>query len=107
MKWSKVFFNEHFGNADVIPMSVADMDLKAPSSVREKLQERAAYGIYGYELKPESYFTALASWYQDRHNWIIEQNQIESCPTMLNAIAILINQHSNEEDGVIVQSPFF
>jgi len=107
MKWSKMFLADHFGNTDVIPMSVADMDLKAPPPVIAKLQERAVHGIYGYELKSESYFTALESWYQNRHNWTIEQHQMEPSPTMLNAIAILINQHSNEEDGVIVQSPFF
>ncbi len=107
MKWSRTFLAKHFGNADAIPMSVADMDLKVPPSVITKLQKRVAHGIFGYESKPGSYFTALESWYRNRHKWIIEQHQIEPCPSILNAIAILINQHSNEGDGVIVQSPFF
>ena len=55
MKWSKAFLAEHFGNEEAIPMSVADMDLKAPPSVIEQLQERLTHGIFGYEYKPESY----------------------------------------------------
>jgi cystathionine beta-lyase len=107
MKWSKAFLAEHFGNEEAIPMSVADMDLKAPLSVTEQLHKRAAHGIFGYENKPESYFTALESWYQNRHGWKINRQQIEPCPSILNAISILINQHSNEWDGVILQSPVF
>ena len=107
MKWSKAFLAEHFGNEEAIPMSVADMDLQAPPSVIEHLQKRAAHGIYGYEYKPESYFTALESWHQNRHGWKLDRQHIEPCPSILNAIAILINQHSSAGDGVILQPPVF
>jgi cystathionine beta-lyase len=56
MKWSRAFLAEHFGNEEAIPMSVADMDLKAPPSVIEQLQKRVAHGIFGYEYQPENYF---------------------------------------------------
>jgi cysteine-S-conjugate beta-lyase len=107
MKWSKAFLTEHFGNNEAIPMSVADMDLKSPPSVISLLNKRVAHGIYGYENKPETYFTALESWYQNRHRWTINREQIESCPSILNAISILINQQSNKGDGVILQPPVF
>jgi cystathionine beta-lyase len=107
MKWSRSFLGEHFGNEEAIPMAVADMDLKVPDSVIEHLQKRVAHGIFGYESKPESYFIALESWYQNRHGWKIDRQHIESCPSILNGISILINQHSNVGDGVILQSPVF
>ena len=107
MKWSKAFLAEHFGNAEAIPMAVADMDLKAPPFVTGQLNKRAAHGIFGYENKSEGYFTALESWYQKRHGWKINREQIEPCPSILNAIAILINQHSHAGDGVILQPPVF
>ena len=107
MKWNKAFLAEHFGNEEAIPMSVADMDLKAPPSVIKHLQKRAAHGIYGYESKPESYFHVLESWYLNRHGWKIDRQHIEPCPSILNAISILINQQSNEGDGVILQPPVF
>jgi cystathionine beta-lyase len=107
MKWSRAFLVEHYGNEEAIPMSVADMDLKAPPSVIEQLQKRAAHGIFGYEFKPESYFIALESWYQTRYRWEIDRQHIEPCPSILNGISILINQLSNVGDGVILQSPVF
>jgi len=107
MKWSRTFLSEHFGNEEAIPMSIADMDLKAPDVVIEQLHKRVAHGIYGYESRPESYFNALESWYQSRHRWQIDQQHIEPCPSIMNAMSILINQHSSEGDGVILQSPVF
>ena len=107
MKWSKDFLAEHFGNEQAIPLSVADMDLKSPPSVIEQLQKRAAHGIFGYEFRPESYYVALETWYQKRHNWKIDRQHIEPCPSILNAISILLAQHSNLGDGVIIQPPVF
>ena len=107
MKWSRDFLEEHFGNATAIPMSVADMDFQAPPAVIKQLQKRVAHGIFGYEFKPESYFDALESWYQTRHGWAISRAYLEPCPSIMNAVSILIDQHSNIGDGVILQSPVF
>jgi cystathionine beta-lyase len=107
MKWSHAFLEEHFGNPAAIPMSVADMDFKAPSAVIDQLQKRAAHGVYGYEFRPESFFVALEGWYQARYGWAINREHLEQCPSIMNAVSILLNQHSNEGDGVILQSPVF
>ena len=107
MKWSRAFLSEHFGNEEAIPMSVADMDIKAPQTVIEYLQARVAHGIYGYESEPEGYNVAIEAWYQNRYGWKIKEEQIEQCPSILNAISILINQHSDKGQGVIIQPPVF
>jgi cystathionine beta-lyase len=107
MKWSPSFLAEHFGNEDAVPMSVADMDLKAPPSVIAALEKRVTHGIYGYEYKAESNLVALGDWYRGRHGWDINQDEIEPCASILNAISILISQHSEDGDGVILQPPVF
>ena len=107
MKWSKDFLAEHFGNESAIPMSVADMDIKAPPPVIEQIQRRAEHGIFGYETKTDGYFESLENWYRDRHGWNIDRDHIEPCPSILNAVSILITQHSEDGDGVIVQPPVF
>lgn len=107
MKWNKAQLAEHFGNAEALPFWVADMDFPAPDVVVESLQQRARHGIYGYEYKPDGYFTAMQNWYATRQNWAINLDHIEQCPSVLSAIAILMNQHSEPGDGVIVQPPVF
>jgi cysteine-S-conjugate beta-lyase len=107
LKWRKAFLAEHFGNEDAIPMSVADMDVKSPPAVIEALHRRVAHGIFGYEYRSAGYFNALETWYRTRHGWNIDRAHIELCPSILSAISILINQHSDEGDGVILQPPVF
>lgn len=106
-KWNKKLLSEHFGNDNALPFWVADMDFQAPETVVDSLIDRAKHGIYGYEYKKDRYFDAVLSWYQNRQHWTITPESIEQCPSVLNAVAILISQHSNEGNGIIVQPPVF
>ena len=107
LKWNRSMLIEHFGSGDVLPLWVADMDIQAPSVVIEALLRRVKHGIFGYEFRSDGYYEALINWYANRHQWAIDQTHIEACPSVLNAIAVLINQHSEEGDGIIIQPPVF
>ena len=106
-KWNPQDLQAHFGREDVLPFWIADMDFSAPPAVVEKLLARARQGVYGYEYRPESFYDAVIDWYTQRHRWTIERTHIEPCPGVLSAVAILINQHTEEGDGIIVQPPVF
>lgn len=107
LKWNESLLTEHFGSADVLPLWVADMDFLAPSAVIDRLLKRAQHGIFGYEYKRDGYLDALIRWYANRHQWSIDRTHIEFCPSVLNAIAVLIDQHSEKGDGIIIQPPVF
>jgi cystathionine beta-lyase len=107
LKWQRSQWEEHFGVDDLLPFWVADMDFKAPPAVIEDLQARVEHGVFGYEYKEDSYLEAIFQWYEDRHQWTIKPTYLEFCPGILNAIAILINQHSEPGDGIILQPPVF
>ena len=107
MKWHQAQWKEHFGYDDLLPFWVADMDFQAPPVVIESLQKRAEHGIFGYEYKKDSFFDALIDWYANRHQWRINPAYLETCPSVLSAIGILIDQHSELGDGIIVQPPVF
>ena len=107
LKWDKHQLQEHFGNDEMLPFWVADMDFPAPQIVIDRLQQRVAHGIFGYEIKTDGYFDAFIDWYARRHQWFIDRTHIEICPGALTAVSILINQHSEKGDGIILQSPVF
>ena len=48
VKWDNL--KAMFGTDDLLPLWVADMDFKAPKAVREALQKRIDYGVFGYSL---------------------------------------------------------
>ena len=51
-----------FGNSNVTPAWVADMDFAAPPAVTQALIGRATHPIYGYTLFPDSLYAALIDW---------------------------------------------
>lgn len=106
-KLHRAALQQHFGNPDALPFWVADMDFPAPPAVIDALQRRAAHGVYGYEYKPDSHLPAVIEWFQTRHGWHIDPAHVVSSPTILNAVAVLIEQHTHPGDGVIVQPPVF
>jgi len=107
MKWDSGQIENLFGNPDALPFWVADMDFEAPPAIVEALTARAEHGIYGYEYRPDNFMSVIVSWYHNRHNWQIDPTHIEQCPSVLNAITVLIDQNSDAGDGVIIQPPVF
>ena len=54
LKYNAASMKRLFGEADLFPSWVADMDFKAAPAVIAGLETRAAHGVFGYALAPES-----------------------------------------------------
>lgn len=106
-KWEKPAMQAHFGRDDLLPFWVADMEFQAPPDVRQGLIKRAENGIFGYEYRPDILYAAIIHWYASRHQWTIKKSDLCFSHGVMNAITILINQHTEKGDGVIVQPPVF
>ena len=52
-KWDNV--KARVGNADAIPMWVADGDFVAPEPIRRMLEERVRHGIFGYPYRTDAF----------------------------------------------------
>jgi len=62
-----------FGNQDVIPMWVADMDFETPVFIIHALKKRLEHPILGYSYRPDSYFQSIINWVKRRHHWKIDK----------------------------------
>lgn len=96
-----------FGERDLWPAWVADMDFKASEAIQSAMAKRLEHGIFGYEASNEAIPTAVSNWYQQRHGWAPSPQHFLFTPRTLASIALLIKQFSSEGDGVIVQPPVF
>ncbi len=106
-KWNSEDWLKHFGTDELLPFWVADMEFKAPPAVCEQLLKRAENGIFGYEYQRDSLTEAVIEWFEHRHQWPIRSSDLCFSNSVLNAISILINQHTEKGDGIIVQPPVF
>ena len=88
-------------------MWVADMDFKAPPSVIDAMQNRAAHEIYGYTIRDGKFTNSIFNWLSNQHQWIIEEDWIEFSPGVLPSIMVALHEFSNPGDKVIIQTPVY
>lgn len=99
---------EYYGNSDVIPMWVADMDFPCADPIIEAMRERLNHKIFGYSVRDKSYYEAVISWLKKRHNWDVNEEELVFCPPgVIMAINVLIQLLSNPGDNIIVQTPTY
>ncbi|MDV6345595.1 PatB family C-S lyase [Nitrosomonas sp. Is37] len=96
-----------FGNANVMPLWVADMDFAAPVEVTHALIERATHPIYGYTLFPESLYQSLIDWVWLRYHWKIEREWIIFSPGVVPSLTATIMSLTQAGEQVIIQPPVY
>ena len=57
---------------DVIPFSVADMDLLVAPEIVAALHQAVDFGVYGYAGMYDAFQTALIGWARRRYGWTVE-----------------------------------
>lgn len=96
-----------FGNPDVMPLWVADMDFAAPECVQSALRKRAAHPIYGYTAYPPEFFTAITGWLARRHDWHVAEESIVALPGVVPAMNLIAAAFTEPGDGILVQTPVY
>jgi cysteine-S-conjugate beta-lyase len=98
---------EVFGNKNVIPMWVADMDFKTPGFIVNSLRSRLDHEILGYSFRPPEYYSSIIEWFRIRHRWQLEKEWITFCPGIVPALNFCTLAYTNPGDRIIVQPPVY
>jgi cystathionine beta-lyase len=98
---------ERFGQPDLIPLWVADMDFRCGDFIIDAIRQRAAHGIFGYTIPPQSYYDSIIDWVKTRHNLHIRQEWISYIPGIVKGIALAILNFTNPQDKIIIQPPVY
>lgn len=93
--------------ADVLPLWVADMDIRVSSYIEDALIDRTRHGIFGYTETGEAYFRAVAGWMKRRHDWDIKPNWLIKTPGVVFALATAIKAFTEKGDAVLIQQPVY
>lgn len=107
LKYDGEMMESIFGEKNLWPSWVADMDFKTSRYIQDALAQRVEHGIYGYESNNRALPEAVSAWYEKRHGWPLNPGHVIFSHRTLNSIAVLIKLFSEKGDGVIVQPPVF
>ncbi|MCR5131933.1 MAG: pyridoxal phosphate-dependent aminotransferase [Prevotella sp.] len=101
MKWDETELQ------DIIPLWVADMDFEAAPAIREALQRRIDHGVFGYSFVPETYYDAIISWFESRHQWEIKREWIQYTTGVVPAISAVLKALTMPGERVLVLTPVY
>lgn len=105
LKWDAC--RRFFGADGVLPMWVADMDFRTVPAVVEAIRARAADGVFGYSLSPDTFYDNTISWFCRRYGWKTKREWILGSPGVVPAIAAAILAFTKPGDGVLIQTPVY
>lgn len=98
---------EKFGDENLLPLWVADMDFEAPSCVKQALKEYVDFGVFGYYQIPNRYYEAFINWEKTYHDYDVKKEWIRFAPGVVPVFNWLIHILTNERDGVLITPPVY
>lgn len=96
-----------FGEPDILPMWVADMDFEVAKPITEAINRQAAHGIYGYPMESDSLKESVVDRIRDKFGWQIEKEWLVFTTGIVHALHMLIMAYTRPGDGVILQPPVY
>ena len=90
---------------DIIPLWVADMDFAVAPAIQEAIQQRAAHPVFGYTYVQDDYYDAIISWFQRRHQWVIQREWMLYTTGVVPAMSCTIKALTMPGEKVLILSP--
>jgi cysteine-S-conjugate beta-lyase len=91
----------------VLPLWVADMDFASPPAVVAALHERAAHGVFGYSLVPDSLVAAIRAHLAARYDWRIEPEWLVWLPSVVPGLNLACRAFAAEGEAVMTVTPVY
>ena len=104
-KWAEMEMK--FGRSDLIPMWVADMDIKAAPEIVESMKKKVEQEIFGYVYRPDSYYKTATEWLKKRFGYEISPNSLIHSPGVVPSMSILVKMLTKNSDKILIQTPVY
>lgn len=105
LKWDAL--GERYGDPELLPLWVADMDFSVPESVKNILRTKVDQGIFGYATVPKDYFTNYQLWQSQREGTPFQKEWLFFSTGVVQSLYDLIDCFTEVNDGILVQTPVY
>jgi len=106
-KWEQMYEVFPELEDDIVPFSVADMELKIAPEITEGMKKYIDEAVLGYSGTYQKYYEAVIGWMERRHGFKVEKDWILCTPGVVSAIYVAIKAFAKEDEGVITFTPVY
>ena len=101
LKWDR------YGNENIIPLWVADMDFRSPAAVIKALERRVEHGIFGYGTAPETLSGVICEMLAARYDWQVAPEHLVWLPGLVCGLNVTCRAVAAEHDDVMTMVPIY
>lgn len=102
------FVQDRFGEADLLPFTISDMDFATAPQIIEAMLKRTQHGVFGYSRwQHHDFLSAIQGWFKKSFNHDIHTGQVVYGPSVIYMVSQLICQWSNSGEGVVIHTPAY
>lgn len=91
----------------LLPMTVADMDIATPQFIREAIQRVLDKKVLGYTMPSTGFYDAIIHWQKQHHDVSLKRDQLIILPSIAVGLSFVIRHLTQVDDGIIVMSPYY
>ena len=106
-KWDSMYAHNPNLPDGIVPLSVADMELRNAPQIAQGVGEYLKESIMGYTNPTKRFYDAIIHWHQRRNNWTIQPEWILDYPGVVAALMHLTKYLTQPGDGVILLTPVY
>ena len=106
-KWEQMYEVLPELEDDIVPFSVADMELKIAPEITEGMKKYIDEAVLGYSGTYPKYYEAVIGWMERRHGFKVEKDWILCTPGVVSAIYVAVKAFAKENEGVITFTPVY
>ncbi|MDR1455065.1 MAG: PatB family C-S lyase [Tannerella sp.] len=99
--------DRYFGNKDLMPFWVADMDFRTPDFIVDALKERCEHPVFGYTFPSDAYTESIRRWVHALYGWEVRSEWLSFIPGVVKGIALALEYFTRPGDKVIIQPPVY
>ncbi len=92
---------------DIIPFSVADMELKIAPEITEGLKKFIDENVLGYAGSYEAYRQSVCKWMKKHHDWQVNPEWLIETHSVVNAFFTAVKAFTHKGDGVMLFTPVY
>lgn len=96
-----------YGERDVLPFWVADMDFATPGFLLAAIQDRLKHPILGYTEVPQRLESAVIEWAQRRFNWKLDPDWIVWISAVVPGMNVALRSIGNAGDTTLHFIPIY
>ncbi len=106
-KWDSMLADNPNIGEDVVPLSVADMELFNPPEIIEGLKDYLDHIILGYTGPTDAYFESIMNWMERRHGFRPKKEWFVETAGVVPALDMLVAAYTGPGDAVMITTPVY